>query len=109
MVQSVRPQDASGVYRRTLGAVTTGEAGAASRSASPARSRRTDSVALSDQARLLARAVEAAGQAPDARAALVESLRASVQDGTYVADPFGTAAGMLAADDASAPIEGAQA
>ncbi len=109
MVQSVRPQDASSVYRRTLGAVTpSGEAGSASRSASPARSRRADSVALSDQARLLAHALEAAAQAPDARAELVESLRASVQNGTYTPDPVGIAAGMLAADEANASVEGAQ-
>ncbi|MFN8638336.1 MAG: flagellar biosynthesis anti-sigma factor FlgM [Dehalococcoidia bacterium] len=109
MVQSVRPQDASSVYRRTLGAVAPGEAAAASpRPATAARSRRTDSVALSDQAQLLARALDATTQATDTRAALVASLRASVQDGTYVANAGDTAAAMLAAD-AAEPIDGAQA
>ncbi len=111
MVQSVRPQDASSVYRRTLGGINPADATPPPRSTgAPARSRRVDSVALSDEAVLLARALEAAEQTPDVRADLVQGLRAAVDDGTYRVDAAQIAARLLAgASESAAPADGAQA
>ncbi len=108
MVQSVRPQDASGVYRRTLGEVGQTGAAAPSRSTGGAgRTRRSDSVALSEQARLLARSLEAAEGASDVRPELVEELRGQVNDGTYRVNVNQIAARMLQSAADSAP-EGVQ-
>lgn len=112
MVQSVRPQDASGVYRRTLGGVDPAGVAAPQRSGGGAgRTRRADSVALSNQAVLLARALQAAEQTPDVRAELVQSLRTAVQDGTYSVDAGVIAARLLASagSDSVAPADGVQA
>jgi negative regulator of flagellin synthesis FlgM len=110
MVQSVRPQDASGIYRRTLGGVSGAEGAAPARSnGAPGRARRTDSVALSEQARLLARALEVVEEAPDARAELVTRLRAAVEDGTYRVDANQIAARLLQASSEGATAEGVQA
>ena len=98
MVQSVRPQDASGVYRRTLGEVgQTAGPGQSRTSGGASRARRGDSVALSEQARLLARTLEATEAASDVRPALVEELRAQVNDGTYRLNVNQIAARMLQA------------
>lgn len=109
MVQSVRPQDASGVYRRTLGEVSQAGTSGQSRAAGGAgRTRRSDSVALSEQARLLARTLEAAEAASDVRPELVDELRTQVNDGTYRVNVNQIAARMLqAASDSAA--EGVQA
>jgi negative regulator of flagellin synthesis FlgM len=99
MVQSIRPQDASGVYRRNLaGAAAADGASPPARGAGGAnRTRRTDSVALSDEARLLARSLQAAHDTPEVRDGLVAELRASVNDGTYRIDARRIAIQLLAA------------
>ncbi len=109
MVQSVRPQDASGVYRRTLGEVNQAAPTGQSRAAGGAgRTRRSDTVALSEQARLLASSLEAVEQAPDIRAEVVQELRAQVNDGTYRVNVNQIAARMLrAAAESAGGAEGA--
>lgn len=99
MVQSIRPQDASGVYRRNLAGATAAEGTPAQRAANGGggRTRRTDSVALSSEAVLLARSLQAAQGAPEIREELVAQLRASVQDGTYRVDAQRIAGQLLAA------------
>jgi flagellar biosynthesis anti-sigma factor FlgM len=99
MVQSIRPQDASGVYRRNLAGAAAVEGASTHRAAngSGTRTRRTDSVALSNEAVLLARSLQAAQGAPEVRDALVAHLRASVQDGTYRVDAQRIAGQLLAA------------
>jgi negative regulator of flagellin synthesis FlgM len=98
MVQPIRPQDASGVYRRNLAGTTAAEGAPAQQGAGGAvRSRRTDSVALSSEAVLLARSLQAAHAAPDMREELVAQLRASLQDGTYRIDARRIAGQLLAA------------
>ncbi len=110
MVQSVRPQDASGVYRRALGEVAQAGGAMQSRAGGAARTRRADSVALSEQARLLARSLEAAEAASDVRPELVENLRSQVNDGTYRVNANQIAARMLqAATGATGATEGVQA
>lgn len=107
MVQSIRPQDASGVYRRNLAGATAAEGASAPRGAAGAgRSRRTDSVALSSEALLLARSLQAAHAAPELREQLVAQLRASVQDGTYRVDARRIAGELLGQGGAPAAAEG---
>ncbi|MCC6238655.1 MAG: flagellar biosynthesis anti-sigma factor FlgM [Dehalococcoidia bacterium] len=108
MVQSVRPQDASGVYRRSLGEVGQAGGAAQTRTGGAVRARRSDSVALSEQARLLARTLEAAEAASDVRPELVESLRTRVNDGTYSVNANQIAARMLQAAT-NGTTEGVQA
>ncbi len=112
MVQSVRPQDASGIYRRTIGGINPADVAPAQRSTGGApRVRRADTVALSEEAMLLARALEAAEHGPDVRTDLVQGLRAAVHDGTYRVDATQIAARMLAASasDAATAADGPQA
>jgi negative regulator of flagellin synthesis FlgM len=116
MVQSIRPQDASGVYRRNLAGMTAAEGAPAQRGAAGAgRTRRTDSVALSSEAQLLARSLQAVENSPEVREGLVAQLRASVQDGTYridarrIAGQLLAAAGDAAGTTEAAGAEGAQA
>ena len=99
MVQSIRPQDASGVYRRNLAGAAAAEGAQQNQRAAGGngRARRTDSVALSSEAMLLARGLQAAHESPEVRADLVAQLRASVQDGTYRIDAQRIAGQLLAA------------
>lgn len=102
MIQPIRPQDASGIYRQVggAGAGNAGAAGAsaaareartgamppASRTASTSRGRRTDQVHISDEARQLRNATLEVQQAPDVRVDRVAALRAQIADGTYQID-----------------------
>jgi flagellar biosynthesis anti-sigma factor FlgM len=104
MVQAVRPQDASGIYQRSVGAAAEAEAAAPGRSRPPAeggRTRRADAVALSEQAQALVRARQTVDEAPDVRESLVAALRQQVLDGNYAVDPDAIADAMTA-DGASA-------
>lgn len=89
MIQPIRPQDASGIYQRQVSSSReAGEApaqrtGAAGRGDQP---RRTDHVAVSDEARLFARIMQSVVDAPDIRATRVAELRQRVESGTYQVD-----------------------
>jgi negative regulator of flagellin synthesis FlgM len=108
MVQSIRPQDASGVYRRNLSGLGASEGAPSPRAAAGStRARRSDSVALSDEAQLLARSLHAAESVPDVRETLVAQLRASVQDGTYRVDARRIAQQLLAAANEARDLAGA--
>src|SRR5438445_13880182 len=54
-----------------------------------------DGVELSDQARFVGRATQAARKAPDVREGLVADLRQKVQDGSYVVDDEAVAKGRV--------------
>jgi flagellar biosynthesis anti-sigma factor FlgM len=110
MVQSVRPQDASGVYRRTIDATQPVDAATPQRTGGPTRARRADTVALSEQGLQLARALEAANAAPEVRAELVDQIKLSVADGTYRVAAGAIALRLLGSNDgeAAAPAAGAQ-
>lgn len=99
MVQAVRPQDASGIYQRSVGAAAEAEAVAPGR-ARPAseggRARRADAVALSEQAQALVRARQTVDEAPAVRESLVASLRQQVLDGSYPVDADAIADAMTA-------------
>jgi negative regulator of flagellin synthesis FlgM len=97
MVQSIRPQDASGIYRRNLAGAAAAEGAPQRAAGGSGRGRRTDSVALSSEAVLLARSLQAVQGSPEVRADLVAQLRASVQDGTYRIDAQRIAGQLLAA------------
>ena len=100
MVQPIRPQDASGIYRqqatatsRAAGAGNTPEAGG-SRGAGRA-GRRADHVELSSQAQEMQRALEAVNDQPEIRADRVTELRAQIADGTYRVDARTIAARLV--------------
>lgn len=107
MVQAVRPQDASGVYQRNVGAASEADATSATRArgttlaagppseASP--SRRSDAVALSTQARTLVRARQAAADSAEVLEERVAELRRQVVDGTYRPDARAVAAALVEA------------
>ena len=89
MMQPIRPQDASSVYRqqaastsRTGGANApvggnNGEAGAAR------GQRRIDRVQLSPEGLQLQRVLDAMGQVPEVREDRIAALRQQIEDGTY--------------------------
>ncbi len=88
MVQPVRPQDVSGLYRQQ--AATTSRAGAPGASdprdaaAGGARGgRRSDQVMLSEEARQLRRVLDALDATPDERADRIAALREQIDAGTY--------------------------
>lgn len=94
MIQPIRPQDASSVYRRQVGHADPAGAGTTARR-TDGGGRRTDRVTLSEGAREFARVMESVAKAPDVRADRVAQLRRQVESGTYVVDPTGLA-GLLA-------------
>lgn len=87
MVQPIRPQDATGIYQRQVAQADAADAAARRNGVQrSANGHRTDQVTLSEDAHAFARIMrEVAGQ-PDARAARVEALRASIASGTYDVD-----------------------
>jgi len=101
MVQPIRPQDASGIYRRHLTdtAATGGPASGidADRGAAGAsRGRRSDSVSLSANAQSIRRVFDAINEGSDVRMDLVEQLQARIADGTYHVDARSIAQRLLA-------------
>ncbi|MDA0270320.1 MAG: flagellar biosynthesis anti-sigma factor FlgM [Chloroflexi bacterium] len=98
MIQPIRPQDASGIYQRQV--TQSQEAGevAASRTTGTQRgsARRTDEVALSDEARGFARIMQAVSETTDLRADRVEALRQRVDAGDYQVDADALARLLLA-------------
>lgn len=89
MMQPIRPQDASSVYRqqaastsRTPGA--TPPAGSEDGASGAARGgRRVDRVTLSPEGLQLQRVLDAMGEVPDVREERVAALRQQIADGTY--------------------------
>jgi negative regulator of flagellin synthesis FlgM len=96
MIDPVRPQDASGVYRRQIAraaeAADEQEGAARGRNAG---SRRSDQITLSEQARDLRTALAAVEAQPETREELVAALRRQIAEGTYRPDPSAIARRML--------------
>ena len=100
MVQPIRPQDASGVYRQQAAATAGAKAAEGGTDAGQARAagrggRRADQVQLSSQAQELQRALDAVTAEPDVRAARVDALRQQVASGTYEVDARAIASRMV--------------
>ncbi|MEZ4502189.1 MAG: flagellar biosynthesis anti-sigma factor FlgM [Dehalococcoidia bacterium] len=100
MVQPIRPQDASGIYRRHLsdaapaGGPASGVDG--DRSAEGVtRGRRSDSVSLSANAQSIRRVFDAINGGSDVRTDLVERLQAQIANGSYEIDADSIARRLL--------------
>lgn len=92
MVQPIRPQDASGIYRRQVTSAEAAEAAAnARRNGNAAAGRRTDQVSLSEGAREFARIMDAVKDAPEARTSRVDDLKSRIENGQYEVDYYGLA------------------
>lgn len=89
MVQPIRPNDATGIYRRVVGSADEGAGDAANRTprtgGGPSGARR-DQVTISDQAQILHRLVEQVRAQPELRDARVAELRAQIASGEYQVD-----------------------
>lgn len=97
MIQPIRPNDATGVYRRMAGSVD-GAAGAPAENAGGASSAvRRDQVTISDQAQALRRLVEQVKAQPELREERVAELRAQIAAGEYQVD--GDALAALLVDE----------
>lgn len=97
MIQPIRPNDATGVYRRMAGSVD-GGAGAAAENAGGASSTvRRDRVTISDQAQTLRRLIEQVKAQPELREERVAELRAQIAAGEYQVD--GDALAALLVDE----------
>lgn len=90
MMQPIRPQDASSIYRQQAASTTraggsTPAAGAeGNEAAGGARGgRRVDRVTLSPEGLQLQRVLDAMGQIPDVREARIAALQQQIADGTY--------------------------
>lgn len=89
MIQPIRPQDVSGVYRQqAISGAPTPPAGIPADAPSRARAvaRRTDQVELSDGARQLQTLLDAVRALPDVRADRIAFLRDQVAAGAYDID-----------------------
>ena len=91
MVQPIRPNDASGIYRRQVGQAEAAEAAAARQNGAAVRGDRSDRVTLSEGAREFARIMDAVQAAPETRATRVDELRARIDSGQYEVDYYGLA------------------
>lgn len=89
MMQPIRPQDASNVYRQQAASTTraggaTPPVGGEPGDQSAARSaRRIDRVTLSSEGLQLQRVLDSLAQVPDVREERVAALRQQIADGTY--------------------------
>ena len=88
MLQPIRPQDATGIYRQQISqAAQAAQAAEGPRAAGRGTAaRRVDEVSVSERARELQRALQAADQHPDVRPDVVAQLRQAVESGTYQVD-----------------------
>jgi flagellar biosynthesis anti-sigma factor FlgM len=88
MVQPIRPQDATGVYRRHVAepGSSSSTGGGESVRESAGGGRRSDSVSLSSRASTLRRVLPSVADTPDVRAARVEALREQIAGGGYEVD-----------------------
>jgi len=99
-IQPIRPQDASGIYRRNVVATggtpngvpltdrSQGDAGARG-------ARRTDSVSLSGEAQELRRVLSAIRDLPDTREARITHIREQLANGVYSRDVANIAERMI--------------
>jgi flagellar biosynthesis anti-sigma factor FlgM len=88
MVQPIRPQDVSNVYRQQ--AASTSRAGGQNAPGNEdasvnagGRGRRSDQVSLSDEAQQLRRVLASISELPDVREQRVAFLREQIENGTY--------------------------
>jgi len=90
MMQPIRPQDASNVYRQQ--ATSTARAArnapadgtdAAGGAGGARNGRRIDRVQLSEEGLQLQRVLDAMAEVPDVREARIAALRQQIEDGTY--------------------------
>lgn len=81
---------ASAAYRSAQGVTPRATGGAAD--ADAAKAQASDSVAISQQGRLRAQALDAVRSTPDARAKLVMDLRSQIKTGTFTVDDHKLAA-----------------
>ena len=96
MIEPVRPQDASGIYRRSIARSAEAAELTASARRRAAGTFRSDEITLSVQARDLRGALAAVAAQPETRAELVAALRQELADGTYRPDPAAIARRVLA-------------
>ena len=97
VIEPVRPQDASGIYRRNVArSAEAAELGGVPAGWRSAATSRNDEIALSARARELCGALAAVAAQPETRAELVAALRHELADGTYRPDPAAIARRMLA-------------
>lgn len=95
-IQPIRPNDASGIYRRQISDTGAPEAGARAADGRPTRGpRRTDEVTISEQARRLRRVMEAVRDAPATSPERVASFRDLLARGLYEVDADAIAARLL--------------
>ena len=95
-VEPVRPQDASGIYRRNVARAAEAAQERAQQGRRPGAARRSDQIALSDEARGLRAALEVVDAQPEVRAELVAEVRRQIQDGAYGIDAREIARRLLA-------------
>ena len=87
MIEPVRPQDASGIYRQQVARSAVQAADERPRAvAAGARGRRADQIHLSERARELREALAAVQAQPEARAELVAAIRREIAGGSYRLD-----------------------
>jgi flagellar biosynthesis anti-sigma factor FlgM len=99
-IQPIRPQDASGIYRRNVIATggTPGGQQATDRAQGDAAARgarRVDSVSLSGQAQELRRVLAAIRELPDIRDARITYIREQLANGVYSRDVANIAERMI--------------
>lgn len=85
MVQPIRPQDVTSVYRQQAASTSrAGQPGADGTGAGPrAAGRRSDRVQLSDEAVQLRRVLDSIAEHPELREQRIAELRAQIDSGTY--------------------------
>ena len=96
MIEPVRPQDASGIYRRQLANVPPPgqERGRGAERAHGGR--RSDQIDLSERAKEMRSIVAEVATQPELRAELVAALRQQIGDGSYRLDAHAIAQRLLA-------------
>lgn len=96
MVNPIRPDEASGIYRRLVAATPEGAAGSGrTQDAGGAGNRRQDEVHISEQGQARLRLLDAISAEPAIRADLVARLREQISSGSYEVDGDAIAAAML--------------
>lgn len=96
MVNPIRPNEASSIYRRLVGATAESTGGSGrTQDAGGAGNRRQDQVHISEQAQTRLRLLEAVRSEPAARADLVARLKEQISSGDYEIDGDAIAEAML--------------
>ena len=108
MIDPIPPQDATGIYRQQISQAaqaaqaaqaTEGPRGAGRGTAA----RRVDEVSVSERARELQRALQAADQQTDVRPDVVAQLQEAIESGTYQVDAAAIARHIAAGLRSAAP------